>query len=62
MKIKTEAIRYHGYLQGFKVWINRIKYPKKHGHWYTTMQEDRAVIYAKMEHSTHFEMGNALSK
>lgn len=37
--VKTEAINYYGYLQGFKVFIDGQKYPKNKGEWYTTLNE-----------------------
>lgn len=41
-KTKIEAIRYHGWLQGYKVYIDGIKYPRQRGHWYATLDAEEA--------------------
>lgn len=47
--VKTEAINYYGYLQGFKVFIDGQKYPKNKGEWYTTLNEKQAIKNALKE-------------
>jgi len=48
-EIKTKAIKYYGYLQGYKVYINGKKYPKKYGHFYTSLKEEEAIKDAMKE-------------
>ena len=47
--IKTERIEHFGYLQGFKVFINKKKYPQKHSHYYTTLDKSKAIYLALQE-------------
>ena len=48
-RIKTKEMRYFGYLQGFKVWINGKKYPRERGHWFTSMKRTGAIRHALQE-------------
>lgn len=43
MKIRIRTIRYFGYKQGYKVYINGKKYPLERGRFYTHMKRDSAV-------------------
>ena len=43
LKIKTYCSDYLGYKQGYKVYINNEKYPKKHGYHYTSMHKDNCI-------------------
>ena len=47
--IKTKEITYYGYRQGFKVYIDGVKYPREYGHWFTDMKEKNAIERAKKE-------------
>ena len=49
MNIKTQEIKHFGYLQGFKVFIDKSKYPKKHSHYYTTLDKSKAIHLAIQE-------------
>jgi len=43
MKIKFKEVLYFGYRQGFKIFINGIKYPLKRGFYYTSMTKEKAL-------------------
>lgn len=43
MKIKAIPRYYFGYLQGFKVWLDGVKYPRKRGYFYTAMKQEAAI-------------------
>jgi hypothetical protein len=45
LNIKTKTINYFGYKQGYKVYLNGIKYPKKHGNFYAFMNKKQAIIH-----------------
>lgn len=49
MKLKIEPRYYMGSLQGHKVFINGKKYPRKHGHWYSTGNVQSAMNRAVIE-------------
>jgi len=51
-KIKVIAIRYYGYHQGYKVYVNGKKYPRKFGHFYATPNKEKAVKSALREKKT----------
>ena len=44
---KIKPVLYFGYLQGFKIWLNGEKFPRKHGHFYTAMNWKEAVKHAE---------------
>ncbi len=46
---KVKAVEYMGYLQGWKVYIDGVKYPRTHGHWYTHPDSKLAVKHAELE-------------
>ena len=46
VNIKTYCIDYLGAKQGYKVFINGSKYPKKYNHYYTSMYKDNCIKYA----------------
>ena len=45
-KVEVQDIRYYGYHQGFKVWIDGVKYPKARKEWYTTNNQQTAINQA----------------
>lgn len=45
-RITAKAVRYYGYLQGWKVYIDGVKYPREHGKFYTHMKPLEAIKYA----------------
>ncbi len=47
--MKTKRVSYKGYFQGWKIYINGIKYPKRHGHFYTTIDKQKALESAYQE-------------
>ena len=49
LTVKYQDMRYFGYLQGFKVWVNGVKYPRQHGYWYTDMEAHPAIERALKE-------------
>ena len=53
MRIKTEAIKHYGYLQGYKIHISHgkrsCKFPTQSGHWYTELNENKAIDNAIIE-------------
>jgi hypothetical protein len=46
VKIGAKANLYKGFLQGYKVFIDGKKYPKKRGFYYTSMNIDKCIKYA----------------
>lgn len=42
-KVQVTAVYYFGYLQGYKVKIDGIKYPEKSGYHYTTLDFKTAI-------------------
>ena len=40
--MKVKPVRYYGYLQGWKVWIKGVKYPRRRGYFYTCMLPEDA--------------------
>ena len=48
--IKTYCIDYLGCKQGYKVYINGVKYPKKHSFYYTSMYKDNCIKSAVNEY------------
>tara|TARA_X000001388_G_scaffold68782_1_gene56813 strand:+ start:6392 stop:6613 length:222 start_codon:yes stop_codon:yes gene_type:complete len=47
--IKVKKIEHFGYLQGYKIFINKKKYPQKHSHYYTTLDQSKAIYLALQE-------------
>ena len=45
LNIKTKQIEYFGYKQGYKVYVNGIKYPRKHGNHHSHLDKKSAIIY-----------------
>jgi len=43
MKIQFKEVTYKGYRQGFKIWIDKVKYPLQRGFFYTAMTKDKAL-------------------
>ena len=48
-KVRVEAVYYFGYLQGHKVYIDGVKYPRQRGYVYTDMEYYPAVERAIAE-------------
>ena len=46
VNIKTYCNDFMGYNQGYKVFINGKKYPKKYGHHYTSLNKNNCIYYA----------------
>ncbi len=46
MHIRIRTIRYFGYKQGYKVYIDGKKYPLERGHFYTHMNRGDAISAA----------------
>jgi hypothetical protein len=44
MKIKIKKVLFMGYLQGFKIYINNVKYPRKRKFFYTAMNKEKALF------------------
>ena len=51
-KIRALAVKYYGYHQGYKIYINGIKYPKAKGHFYATKDKKKAIKSALREKKT----------
>lgn len=60
-KVDIQDIRYYGYHQGFKVWIDDVKYPRAKGEFYTTNNQQTAINQAfedaKITRRTHLTEG-----
>ena len=52
LRVRIEPVRYCGYMQGHKVKINGVKYPRKHGHFYTCFDPIKALNVALVERKT----------
>ena len=50
MKIRVKEHRYFGYLQGYKIYIDGVKYPKGYGFFYTELEDGKALGRALIEH------------
>lgn len=50
MKITLKEQIYLGYRQGWKVYIDGIKYPKMRSYWYTDIDPIEALKQAKKDH------------
>ena len=46
VKIGARAHLYKGFLQGYKVFVDGEKFPKKHGYFYTSLNLDTCIKYA----------------
>jgi hypothetical protein len=44
--IKVIPMKYYGYLQGHKVIVNGVKYPRAKGEWFTELNPEKAVKIA----------------
>ena len=46
LNIKYKCYDYLGSKMGYKIYINGVKYPKKHGFYYTSMYKVNCIQYA----------------
>ena len=51
-QIKVISHKYYGYHQGYKVYLNGKKYPRKFGHYYATSDREQAIKSALREKKT----------
>ena len=49
MKIKVEDVKYFGYKQGVKVYIDGVKYPRQRGYVYAEYENNKIAIKQAIE-------------